>query len=37
MHLRNSCDRCTSTCCIRNSPSPTDGSGVNEGISLAFS
>src|SRR5712691_6581101 len=37
MHLRNSCDRWTSTCCIRNSPSPTLGSGANEGICRAFS
>jgi murein endopeptidase len=36
MHLRNSCDRFTSTCCIRNSPGLTDGSGVNDGISRAL-
>ncbi len=36
MHLRNSCDRFTSTWAIRNSPSLTDGSGVNDGISRAL-
>ncbi len=36
MHLRNSCERSTSTCCIRNSPGLIAGSGVNEGISRAL-
>ncbi len=36
MHLRNSCDRSTSTCCIRWLPSSSRGRGVNAGICAAF-
>src|ERR1700760_3529313 len=32
MHLRNSCDRSTSSCCIRNSPGLIDGSRMNDGM-----
>jgi hypothetical protein len=35
MHLRNSCDRFTSSWAIRNSPGLTDGSGVNDGTCRA--
>src|SRR5882672_11345688 len=37
MHLRNSCDRFTSSCIIRYSPGCRSFGGVNDGISLAFS
>ena len=37
MHLRNSCERSTSTCCIRWLPSASRGRGVNAGICAAFS
>ena len=37
MHLRNSCDRSTSTCCIRYSPGATPSGGTNDGTSRALS
>ena len=37
MHLRNSCERSTSTCCIRYSPGATPTGGANAGVSRAFS
>ena len=36
MHLRNSCERSTSTCCIRYSPGARPAGGANAGISRAF-
>ena len=36
MHLRNSCERSTSTCCIRYSPGARSVGGANDGTSRAF-
>ena len=37
MHLRNSCARSTSTCCIRYLPGLASAGGANAGTSRAFS
>lgn len=36
MHLRNSCERSTSTCCIRYAPAATPGGGTKAGTSRAL-